>query len=137
MCFVMSGRLTYSQGASEHLKVAYGQWICEASLWTTWVHIGTLQAHTECRLLGIDATRFVNIMTTFPTLHANVYATNYVTQLREEEMMGTLTDVGEDNEEARTLAVQSFQEVAESVDVPAKWVKSSRNSLGSMTTVSR
>lgn len=35
-----------------------GEWICEASLWTSWVHLGDLQAVTDASVISIDTAIF-------------------------------------------------------------------------------
>jgi len=39
-------------------RVAEGQWITEAVLWTPWIHLGDLQAITDCQLITVDANSF-------------------------------------------------------------------------------
>merc|ERR1719210_2537913 len=64
-----AGRLVYTQkpGESnvEHLTttiVQPGSWLCEAALWSYWLHVGTLQAERRCRLLAIDAEKLIVVL---------------------------------------------------------------------------
>jgi len=131
MFFVCSGRLAYSQGIVEHHKVFAKQWLSEAALWTTWAHRGLLQARVECRLLTMDAHRFINIMTTFPTLHAAKYAELFVQHMADVEPLGQLSDIGEDSERLRSLACEAFAEIDEEVEVPTEWKAPRRHSVQS------
>uniref|UniRef100_A0A7S2MMA8 Ion transport domain-containing protein n=1 Tax=Zooxanthella nutricula TaxID=1333877 RepID=A0A7S2MMA8_9DINO len=145
MYFVSTGRLTYTQGLEGNHRVLSKQWLSEAALWTTWAHRGLLQARAECRLLAIDATRFTNIMSTFPTLHPHAYGEKFVSSLREanpgssSSIIG-LTDIGVDCEKSRALAVDAFHEVDEDFEQPPEWKTNRRfsvDSIGSVPSSSR
>lgn len=64
---VVSGTLQYSQHPGTSMAeeprvetiVGEGQCICEAALWSEWVHVGTLKAVTDCEMLAIRAHEFV------------------------------------------------------------------------------
>lgn len=105
--FIVNGKLSYNRGVWEQMKVETMHWACEPSLWTTWAHLGSLVARAECQFLAIDAQRFVNITSHFPTKHANVYAEKFVSFLNSGLC---LTDIGEDNEQTRELVFDSFEE---------------------------
>lgn len=49
-----------AQHESEHdpEDVVEGQWISEAALWCPWLHMGDLQADTECKVVTINASTF-------------------------------------------------------------------------------
>jgi len=38
--------------------ISEGSWVAEAVLWTPWVHLGDLQAQTECQVITIEASIF-------------------------------------------------------------------------------
>merc|ERR1712050_4194 len=42
MFFLVAGELSYTQDNMRERAVHIGSWACEASLWTTWVHHGTM-----------------------------------------------------------------------------------------------
>merc|ERR1712050_58029 len=55
--------------------------VSEATLWTTWMHCGTLRAVTECTYLALDSERFRRILSPFPSPHAQAYAWAFVSTL--------------------------------------------------------
>mmetsp|Transcript_153113 Transcript_153113/g.293223 ORF Transcript_153113/g.293223 Transcript_153113/m.293223 type:complete len:862 (-) Transcript_153113:33-2618(-) len=65
MYFVVSGGLQYTTVNGEVNKVAPGDCLSEASLWTPWMHRGDLEAFRECRLCTIDAKQFAKIVCQF------------------------------------------------------------------------
>jgi len=67
--YVVDGSLTYEQNpessaVNEFVKVMVHEasWLCEASLWTTWTHVGTAIADTELQALTIGANMLMSIM---------------------------------------------------------------------------
>jgi len=122
MFFGMSGRLDYTQGTSKQITVSR-EWVAEAVLWTTWQHHGCLKACSDCRMLSIDACRFVNIMTTYQSLHACTYAKKYVKHLNQAARDGSLSDIGADDEEMRMCAYNAFSAADEGLQVSNDWVK--------------
>eukprot|EP00403_Amphidinium_massartii_P004175 CAMPEP_0178379514 /NCGR_PEP_ID=MMETSP0689_2-20121128/4981_1 /TAXON_ID=160604 /ORGANISM="Amphidinium massartii, Strain CS-259" /LENGTH=1176 /DNA_ID=CAMNT_0019999617 /DNA_START=19 /DNA_END=3552 /DNA_ORIENTATION=- len=67
-CWVnIKGSLLYSQWP-ENSKVkdftqkslAAGAWLCEAGLWSHWIHVGRMEAVTSCQLLFIQADRLMS-----------------------------------------------------------------------------
>jgi len=100
MFFVISGRLLYSkqnpgesmagvkqtpgkgnqstQTSSVSVSSSEASAATEASLWTRWIHRGTLKAVSECTLLAMDADKFQRIISPFPTHHAHLYASAFV-----------------------------------------------------------
>lgn len=139
MFFVANGRLVYYiRGDTSIAKVNPRQWISEAVLWTTWAHHGSVVARSECELLTIDANRFVNITTSFQTLHANVYAARFVEALNDKSNAGVLSDLGEDTDCTRMLAADAFKEVDSELPVPDDWIsrrRSTQISLGSYSEI--
>jgi len=66
---VVSGKLNYTQvpGSSPATDprtafVGAGQWLCEAALWSHWIHVGTLQAETECQLFVVCAKELDSVL---------------------------------------------------------------------------
>jgi len=134
MFFGMSGRLDYTQGISKQTTVSR-EWVAEAVLWTTWQHHGCLKACSDCRLLAIDACRFVNIMTTFHSLHACTYAKNFVKQLNQDSRAGSLSDIGANNEEMRMCAYDAFSAADENIQIPKEWIKTRRSRKSSIASM--
>merc|ERR1712190_216409 len=62
-------------------RVDKGHYLCEQTLWTRWTHVGTARAHTETRIVILDAKKFADICSTFPTEHARLYAMEFVQSL--------------------------------------------------------
>merc|ERR1712216_212607 len=59
--FILSGAFRYTPdftdtGDDENINVS--EWLCEACLWTPWVHLGLLQAGTKATLMYIDSSKF-------------------------------------------------------------------------------
>merc|ERR1719188_206690 len=75
MYFLRSGLLNYeahsAQGASV-LSFEPGEWLCEASLWTTWQHLGTLYAKFESALMLVDSIAFCREVRNHPDVAALV-----------------------------------------------------------------
>jgi CRP-like cAMP-binding protein len=62
MYFIRSGTMRYLQENSMDRPIVHsGEWVCEASLWTPWVHFGTLRAKTDCNVLALDGVVFSQI----------------------------------------------------------------------------
>lgn len=60
MYFFLVGGLTYTfaDGNTLDPPIQVGEWICEATLWTSWRNMGELRAASESELLSIDASEF-------------------------------------------------------------------------------
>lgn len=59
---LIRGEITYQQepetsgvSESESFPVDVKTWMCEAALWTEWIHVGTALAWTRCQLLRVSA----------------------------------------------------------------------------------
>eukprot|EP00931_Biecheleriopsis_adriatica_P049698 TRINITY_DN28753_c0_g1_i1.p1 TRINITY_DN28753_c0_g1~~TRINITY_DN28753_c0_g1_i1.p1 ORF type:complete len:995 (+),score=148.19 TRINITY_DN28753_c0_g1_i1:51-3035(+) len=135
MYFIVSGLLSYSRGVMDMVKVGPKQWVAEPALWTVWAHRGSLQARSESQLTALDAQRFVNIMTTYPTLHAHLYAEKFVNHLNALGMTDELTDLGSDSDILRQLVANAFREVDKNLELPSEWLRrrASVASQGSMS----
>jgi len=67
--------------------VLEGQWVSEAVLWTTWLHLGDLRALQMCQLITIDAQRFGEAIQTIKPLWNTVrlYADGFISELNSAE----------------------------------------------------
>lgn len=94
MYFVLNGHLSYIQDGVRAETVRPPSWVCEAFLWTPWVHCGTLKAKEYCCLCMLNAREFQAIATQFQTEenHARNYATEFVAHLNELPAAG-LSDI--------------------------------------------
>merc|ERR1712232_392600 len=62
---VLEGKFCYIQGtATEVVKQQW--WISEAILWTSWIHLGDLQAIRESQLASIDAAGMAEVTNSYP-----------------------------------------------------------------------
>jgi len=106
MFFVTRGRLEYiMDGVPDPVPIKPGEWVCEAVLWTAWMHAGTLRAVTDCTLVALNAERFQKIVSAFPTDHARKYAENFVAALNWNVESG-ITDLH--NDEINYAAMRAF-----------------------------
>jgi len=64
MFIICSGELSYHFVSGAVAYVQVGQWISEATLWTSWTHQGMLKAASDCRLCLLDATAFLQLAET-------------------------------------------------------------------------
>mmetsp|Transcript_113051 Transcript_113051/g.292319 ORF Transcript_113051/g.292319 Transcript_113051/m.292319 type:complete len:789 (+) Transcript_113051:134-2500(+) len=83
MFFIVSGQMRYKTHRLEDTIVDAGAWACEAALWTKWVHMGDLEAMTECHVLALDALLFQQVSDNFQSYMAPVaaYAAKFVVHL--------------------------------------------------------
>merc|ERR1711879_522021 len=58
-------------------------WVCEAALWTNWIHRGQLTAITDCRLYALDCKKFQDIASSFEhhAFDPKKYAVEFVKDL--------------------------------------------------------
>merc|ERR1719284_904101 len=61
MYYTISGKLEYSQlpdtspvTEAESTHVLAGSWLCEAAMWTKWIHVGSAVADVPCQLLDLN-----------------------------------------------------------------------------------
>merc|ERR1719331_3754045 len=71
-----------------------GDWVCEAVLWTMWVHHGDLRAHKECQMITIDGHKFSQLMrkNNILWIQLHKYAAAFVAELNKISAE-TLTDL--------------------------------------------
>jgi len=70
---VARGRLRYTQEPetsmeeSEIVKMVHeGTWVCEAALWSHWIHVGKLEAETGSQLMSISASDLLGVLPRHP-----------------------------------------------------------------------
>lgn len=90
-CYLVArGRLNYLQFPEssfvEKTTVVHindGTWLCEAALWSQWVHVGTLEAITTCQVLVVKAEVLLGIASQHETVARSTleYATNYFARI--------------------------------------------------------
>ncbi len=101
--FILSkGSVLYSQEPaidtcdSETTLESDGQLLCEAALWTEWLHVGTLEALSRGNVLAIQVSPFVQITTSSPGIaHITVeYGRTFVVKVRKaiQEQAKSATD---------------------------------------------
>lgn len=112
MYVVSSGVLEYSAFTGEVAEVRERQWISEASLWTRWMHRGSLSATTDCWLLALDARRFQDIVNQFKHdgFDPKRYAGQFVSKLNSFQLEAT--DLPFLDDECREAAHDAFAEEA-------------------------
>jgi len=103
MFFVTDGSLAYAQilDSERFAKemVTSGQWFCEATLWTSWVHQGSMSAQRASNLLALDSETFQRLLKTVQASDqsARSYGAAFVAQLNAPDRRLTdLTDQGMD-----------------------------------------
>lgn len=130
MFYVMEGSLQYSQEGRQ-VTVSGGSWMCEAALWTTWRHYGTLKAKSETQLLTLDATKLQTVFCTFPTPHASVYGEQFVIWLNMKRVLGGLSDEVDFDDDFNERIAFAFPEWVELADVHGVTAMASQESLWS------
>jgi len=103
MFFVVRGAFTYQQDRQAPARLKRGDWACEPTLWTRWIHCGTLRAVSDCTLMSLDAERFAEIASPFPSNHASTYAEAFVESLNDSDGR-VLTDLRTSEVEVGALA---------------------------------
>merc|ERR1711972_1094254 len=70
--FLVSKRLKYSKismlsmsGDVVTRTVDHSTWLCEATLWSEWVHVGACEAVTSCQLLAVTPRALLEIAAEF------------------------------------------------------------------------
>lgn len=129
MIFVLKGQLSYKCSKAEKILtrrktkrlradtgvlsvVGEGEWACEAALWTTWVHVGTLQALTVCDIVAVHKDDFAAVITTHKKVCELVqsYAENFVARLNEQTERGSLqTDIDSHGVKVEAVVATVFE----------------------------
>jgi len=69
--YLVDGILRYTQDPESSMvddderlvtEVTAGAWLCEAALWSQWVHVGHARAETQCQLLVLPSTRVLDVL---------------------------------------------------------------------------
>eukprot|EP00928_Gymnodinium_smaydae_P028119 TRINITY_DN21530_c0_g1_i1.p1 TRINITY_DN21530_c0_g1~~TRINITY_DN21530_c0_g1_i1.p1 ORF type:complete len:574 (+),score=116.93 TRINITY_DN21530_c0_g1_i1:50-1771(+) len=96
MLFVRSGKLQYDRADGEVEEITSGTLLCEAVLWTSdWIHVGTLQALTDCSFMAIDAQSIQDIAGSLYINEFCSYAAEFVSQLNQDHTcLSDVVDVG-------------------------------------------
>ncbi|CAK0810169.1 unnamed protein product, partial [Prorocentrum cordatum] len=111
MYFVKDGRLAYVQNVDSmclaNEVVTAGQWFCEATLWTNWVHQGSMSARRACNLLSLDSEAFQRLLTPVQATDHSVrnYAAAFVAQLNDP--CRRLTDLTDQDMDLAQMAVDA------------------------------
>lgn len=108
MYFIVSGKLLYQRTGKSPIYLEQGGWLVEPVLWTKWVHCGTLRASAESRFMVIDAAKFQDIVSAFPTDHASEYAAQFVDWLNNQGY--DLSDIGASVDEITGMVSRAFDE---------------------------
>jgi len=113
MFFVMHGKLEYAHNDyAEVAVIGSSTWVCEAVLWTKWVHCGTLRAISESKLMALDAKKFQNIMGTLISMHVTRYGESFVYNLNQQAKVEH-TDYEELTEEMEDSLCYAYPEILE------------------------
>jgi len=125
MLIVKSGRLMYRNELSDEETVLLpGDWVCEASLWTQWVHCGELWAVKDSALLHIDSSLLQEVIgrssgvNGFKKREPHRYAERFVEKLNE---LGAeaVTDVYTSDLDVKEMALQVFPQLTRNWSVSA------------------
>jgi len=87
MIFPLDGHLIYTPKREGYAQVAVtkGHWCCEAVLWCSWVHHGSLRAKIETEVIAMDASKFREVVTEhfIDLCYAQLYGAAFVKALNE------------------------------------------------------
>eukprot|EP00747_Dinoflagellata_sp_TGD_P201512 gnl/TRDRNA2_/TRDRNA2_74995_c0_seq1.p1 gnl/TRDRNA2_/TRDRNA2_74995_c0~~gnl/TRDRNA2_/TRDRNA2_74995_c0_seq1.p1 ORF type:complete len:191 (-),score=23.35 gnl/TRDRNA2_/TRDRNA2_74995_c0_seq1:27-539(-) len=112
MLWVVAGKLEYyiGQGDRGFQHVVVGQPLCEAVLWTNWVHRGRLVASTSCELFGLNAEKFRDITPKrgLSFQYLRQYANLFVRNVLGQDFKRNMTDICEEID-ALQLVSQAFE----------------------------
>jgi len=91
MYFLIDGIMVYQHFIRGRVPVECPSWACEAAVWVSWTHCGSLAAQTSCSVLRLSTRCFQDIAMKFPVeLHSiRAYAKLFVAYLnasRKEEL---------------------------------------------------
>eukprot|EP00927_Polykrikos_kofoidii_P015056 TRINITY_DN16687_c0_g1_i1.p1 TRINITY_DN16687_c0_g1~~TRINITY_DN16687_c0_g1_i1.p1 ORF type:complete len:877 (-),score=125.33 TRINITY_DN16687_c0_g1_i1:15-2645(-) len=86
MYIVAAGMLDYEDMDGDITPLMRGDWASEASLWTDWMHRGTLTARTDAKVAMIDTSLFGQAVINFRSgsLDPTAYAKEFIRWLNEE-----------------------------------------------------
>jgi len=101
MFFIRSGSLEYVMMVDEKPEreiLTVGQYVCEAAMWCSWMHYGSLTAKTGVQLLILDGLLFQDVLKTFAValmslrdeLRPQCYAARFVESLNQSDLVSDL-----------------------------------------------
>eukprot|EP00441_Pelagodinium_beii_P022210 CAMPEP_0197681944 /NCGR_PEP_ID=MMETSP1338-20131121/95722_1 /TAXON_ID=43686 ORGANISM="Pelagodinium beii, Strain RCC1491" /NCGR_SAMPLE_ID=MMETSP1338 /ASSEMBLY_ACC=CAM_ASM_000754 /LENGTH=430 /DNA_ID=CAMNT_0043263355 /DNA_START=6 /DNA_END=1294 /DNA_ORIENTATION=+ len=111
MFFVVEGSFQYIQ-KDFVCTVGVDEWMSEAVLWTRWTHCGSAKAMKKTRIMALSAEDFQDIISTFPSNHAPLYAMEFVECLNNTEEK--LSDTCASKEDVAAMVERAFPEEADS-----------------------
>eukprot|EP00929_Paragymnodinium_shiwhaense_P020361 TRINITY_DN13600_c0_g1_i1.p1 TRINITY_DN13600_c0_g1~~TRINITY_DN13600_c0_g1_i1.p1 ORF type:complete len:913 (+),score=227.83 TRINITY_DN13600_c0_g1_i1:133-2871(+) len=78
--------------ATEKIVISESEWVSEATLWTTWVHRGTMMSIKDNRLYLLDAKEFQRVVTQFEIagFDPRLYAQEFVSMLNSTDCVTDL-----------------------------------------------
>jgi CRP-like cAMP-binding protein len=87
MYIISSGLCQYLSITGQVKEIGQGSWVSEATLWTSWMHLGRLLAQTDTIILELDAKVFQEIVSQFehPDFDPRLYAREFVEDLNDTE----------------------------------------------------
>jgi len=104
MLFACEASLEYEMDGKKE-ELTKGQWASEATLWTNWMHRGTLRAISESTVLQLEADTFADIVSQFwtPQVNPKKYAREFVARLNDMDpsSLSDLTKVVREDEDVR------------------------------------
>jgi len=60
---IVCGELHYTcTDECEHVPVLKEDWLCEPAFWTPWMHVGSVQAKTETKIVSIEVASFMQVI---------------------------------------------------------------------------
>jgi len=127
--FLLEGKFMYTKEDGCHEVVKPGTWVAEQELWTKWQHQGQLVARTDCRVMILNAESFAKGLHGFPSVHARLYASLFVSRLNEQKPVD-LTDIADpDSAQLQDIVELTFDEYAETAagDNPQSLVDMAKN----------
>jgi hypothetical protein len=107
------------QDKNGQVLLGEGNWCCEAALFTSWIHMGSMRAKTMVDLLAIEGDKFADITMSFRTVGPQMqeYAKTFIENLNADPTY--LTDLALPLEQLQDCVNQSFGEL-EGEDFPRK-----------------
>eukprot|EP00747_Dinoflagellata_sp_TGD_P120603 gnl/TRDRNA2_/TRDRNA2_173279_c0_seq4.p1 gnl/TRDRNA2_/TRDRNA2_173279_c0~~gnl/TRDRNA2_/TRDRNA2_173279_c0_seq4.p1 ORF type:complete len:445 (+),score=47.94 gnl/TRDRNA2_/TRDRNA2_173279_c0_seq4:33-1367(+) len=109
MIFPVSGKLLYLRERTSPNAVTRGMWICEAVLWTSWVHRGTLRASNESQIMSLSSQLFQSIAKTIHQEFVRTYASEFCSVL-QSMCYDKINDLAWDEDRQSLLIEAAFKE---------------------------
>eukprot|EP00928_Gymnodinium_smaydae_P070774 TRINITY_DN54545_c0_g1_i1.p1 TRINITY_DN54545_c0_g1~~TRINITY_DN54545_c0_g1_i1.p1 ORF type:complete len:951 (+),score=95.79 TRINITY_DN54545_c0_g1_i1:182-3034(+) len=108
MYFICNGGMMYNRKRRDTDIVRNGEWACEAVLWTSWTHRGSMRATVDSSLLALESTPFQKIASQFKGSlgYAQRYARSFCKYMDECDE-DDLTDLEDRDMDVEWLASKS------------------------------